>query len=142
MRISVGVASALASRARGVRNERLTQQEAGLLIRAAESLAEYHRKKLGRPVGKTKKGVVTQRSKPGEYPRKDTGNLQRSVAVWPTSIMGVIREGLVRVGLRKQGFYGAVLEVMYRRLGFRASVRAFLPQLRILLGRPVSYRTN
>lgn len=143
---SVAAGLALASGVRTPRGRGLTEAEAGLLQRAAAEFAEFHRRNLGVPVGaiRNRRGrvQVVERSRPGEYPRKDTGNLQRSVTFRPTSIREIVSKGSVMVGLMKQGFYGAVLEVMYQRLGFSQSIRDFMPRLKAIMGRSSSFRVQ
>lgn len=46
----------------------------------------------------------------GQFPRGQTWNLRDSVAIQPTTIAGIIREGqTVRVGYLPAAFYGAAL---------------------------------
>ena len=50
-----------------------------------------------------------------------------------------MREGKIRVGLRKRAFYGAYLEVVYARLGLSQTLRDLMPQLAALSGLPLRY---
>ncbi len=49
-------------------------------------------------------------SKPGEYPRKRTGNLIANVLWAPTDIVGIMTNFKVRVGVGQPGMYGLILE--------------------------------
>ena len=147
--IGVGVAQALARSAGGPARG-LTRLQAQNLVRAAAFFIEEHKRRLSKPVGairvnrlrrdgSTKTVQVVQRSMPGEYPRKNTGNLQNNIAMTKKSIEDVMREGKIRVGLRKRAFYGAYLEVVYARLGLSQTLRDLMPQLAALSGLPLRY---
>jgi hypothetical protein len=72
-------------------------------------------------------------SKPGEYPRKRTGFGQRSVLFQPSSVTGVISEGLkVRVGYLANAKYMLILELYRRRLGLLETLRRTKPQLQAI----------
>jgi hypothetical protein len=48
----------------------------------------------------------------------------------------------VRVGLRRNAFYGAVLEVRYRRLGLKDTLLDLLPQLQAITGQGLQYQVT
>lgn len=79
-------------------------------------------------------------SKPGEYPRKRTGFLQKSVAYLPLSIPEVMRTWVIKLGYDANAFYGPRLEVMMKRLGLVRTLREILPQMAKIIGQKVSMR--
>lgn len=142
MRLSVGVAQALASIANT--GNAFGEVQAKKLARAAIYFMNQHQQRLNKPAPaiKNRRGRVQYigASVPGEYPRKRTGFLQANVMFKPTDIAGIVREGMVRVGLMANAFYGAVLEVKYRRKGLRDTLADLMPQLRALAGQGLRYQ--
>ena len=73
-------------------------------------------------------------SRPGEYPRKRTGNLIGSVLYSPATIADLIAGDLrVRIGLPASAGYGLILEVARQRKGFRDTMEALRPQIEAIL---------
>jgi hypothetical protein len=73
-------------------------------------------------------------SKPGEYPRKRTGNLIANILWGPTSISDIKAEGLkVRAGVGAPARYGAILELFKARLGFVRTAEDLRPVLKVML---------
>ena len=140
MRLSVGVAQAFATAAGG--DGGMTDARARKLLRAAVYFMNQHQRRLGKPAPAVKRrGKVryTGASAPGEYPRKRTGFLQANVWMDAWSPSEVVSYGKIRVGLKSNAFYGAVLEVKYRRKGLRDTLSDLLPQLRALAGEGLRY---
>jgi hypothetical protein len=140
MRLSVGVAQALAGAAAGGLS---AEKQAQKLARAAVYLMNHHQQRLNKPAPAVRRrGRVryTGASASGEYPRKRTGFLQANVMFRPSTIAEIIRQGMIRVGLMANAFYGAVLEVRYHRLGLRRTLSDLLPQLRALAGQNLRYQ--
>lgn len=159
--ISAGVARAFADLA-GVprRGNQLNQEQAANLFQAATYFVTVHKERLSVPVKveiitkkvkqyiegpvppgrrnyrtKTKRiRRVTERSRPGEYPRADTGNLRNSVAIERTTLADIMRTGSIRIGYYQQGWYGAYLEVVYARRGLAATMRSLYRRLGALAG--------
>lgn len=82
------------------------------LLRGAVFLQAEQRQRMNRSNPGPK---YLESSRPGEYLRARTGNARDSVTFEPTSVREVIRKGLVRVGYRAQGWYGALWERRDRR---------------------------
>lgn len=142
--ITIGVAQALANMAGAAPDGmRLTKEQAQGLQRAALALVREHQQRLSVPVGAIRDSRgrvrVTQRSRPGEYPRRDTGALVNGIAIENKTLQDVMRTGTLRVGLRRSVFYGAYLEVVYRRLGLRRTMRSMFARLIALAGIPFRY---
>jgi len=146
MRLSVGVAQALATRAsQGPAAIALSERQTKKLMRAAVYLMNQHQQRLNTPAPAVRRrGRVryTGASAPGEYPRKRTGFLQANVWMEPLDPIQIAQEGTVRVGLRSNAFYGAVLEVKYKRLGLRRTLKDLLPQLRAIAGVSLRYTVS
>lgn len=143
--ISVGVAQALANYAGAAPDGmRLTKAQAMGLQRAALALVSEHRQRLSVPVGAIRNArgrvQVVERSRPGEYPRRDTGALVNGIAIENKSLQEIMRTGTLRVGLRKAVFYGAYLEVVYHRLGLRRTMRSMISRLMALANVPMRYQ--
>jgi len=142
--ITIGVAQALANMAGAAPDGmRLTKEQAQGLQRAALALVREHQQRLSTPVGAIRvrgRVRVTQRSRPGEYPRKDTGALVNGIAIENKTLQDVMRTGTLRVGLRRSVFYGAYLEVVYRRLGLRRTMQSMFARLVALAGIPFRYQ--
>lgn len=65
-------------------------------------------------------------SKPGEFPRRRTGNLREQILVVPDTAKGVLRAGLrAKLGYGKKARYGGTLENRLRRLGLRAILNKY-----------------
>lgn len=73
-------------------------------------------------------------SKPGEYPRKRTGFLQKSVTFSPDSIPEIARTMRIRVGYDANAFYGPRLEIMMKRLGLVKTLKDCAPMMAKILG--------
>jgi hypothetical protein len=56
-------------------------------------------------------------SRPGEFPRRRTGNLRMSVEVFPKSVRQVMRTGSVTIRYGAKGFYGNILVEKLGRKG-------------------------
>lgn len=120
----------------------ITEQQATKLARAAVYFVAQHQQRLNVPApAERRNGRVryTGASAPGEYPRKRTGFLQANVAFNPTTIREIAEQGMVRVGLNQNAFYGAVLEVKYRRKGLKDTLADLVPQLQALAGMNLRY---
>jgi len=145
--LSIGVAQAFAALTGpgGRPTEEMDQRQASKLARAAVYLMSQHQRRLNKPAPAVRaNGRVryTGASRPGEYPNKRTGFLQANVTFAPTDIAGIIAAGRVRVGLRRNAFYGAVLEVRYRRLGLKDTLQDLLPQLQAITGQNLQYQVT
>lgn len=140
MNLSVGVARAIAGSAAGGMN----QQQAKGLQRAAVYLQSQHQQRLGKAAPSTKRnGKVRYLKGPpvtGRYPFKRTGFLQANVTVESLNIQRIMREARVRVGLRQNAFYGAVLEARYGARGLKDTLRDLLPQLQAKAGMPLQFQ--
>ena len=140
MNLSVGIAQALAA---SVGTGKPSIDKAKRLVRAAAYLAAQHQQRLGvaAPAIKSKGKVKYVKGPPvkGRYPFKRTGMLQASVTLSTTNIQQIVREGRIRVGLRANAFYGAVLEVRYGALGLKDTLNDLLPQLEALAGSGLQY---
>lgn len=78
---------------------------AGQLLLLARAVANEHKKRLSVP--------YPPASRPGQYPRRRTGNLRRSTVVWPggTGRVAAVRATKqVAVGYLDRAFYGVILE--------------------------------
>jgi len=138
--LSVGVAQAFAARASS--STELSDRQVKKLMRAAVYLMNQHQQRLNKPAPAVKrKGKVryTGASAPGEYPRKRTGFLQANVWMEPLDPYQIAQEGSVRVGLRANAVYGAILEVRYKRLGLKRTLQDLVPQLRAIAGANLRY---
>jgi hypothetical protein len=51
----------------------------------------------------------------------------------------IAQEGSIRVGLRANAAYGAILEVKYKRLGLKRTLQDLVPQLRAIAGANLRY---
>lgn len=145
MRLSIGVAQALAATAAPAGDGQISERQARKLARAAIYFMSQHQQRLNRPAPAVRsRGRVRYvgASAPGEYPRKRTGFLQANVMFRPTTLAAIVREGMIRVGLWSNAFYGAVLEVKFKRLGLRHTLRDLLPQLQALAGVRMNYRVS
>lgn len=138
MNISVGVARALAG------SGAPSEKQAKKLMRAAIYLQSQHQQRLGKAAPAVKRrGKVRYIKGPpvtGRYPFKRTGNLQASIGIEGLSVASVIATGKLRVGIRSNGFYGAVLEVKYGALGLKDTLADLLPQLSALAGVPLNFQ--
>lgn len=73
-------------------------------------------------------------SKPGEYPRKRTGNAIANVLAAPLDVPGIIAGGFkVRAGVGEPGRYLAILELFKHRLGFVRTMEDLRPLLKAIL---------
>jgi hypothetical protein len=73
-------------------------------------------------------------SKPGQYPRKRSGNLIGNVIWSPMDVTGIMAgDYKIRVGLAQPGRYGAILEFWMERLGFLKTLRDTQPLLKAML---------
>ena len=52
----------------------------------------------------------------------------------------IMREARVRVGLRRNAFYGAVLEARFGALGLKDTLRDLMPQLQALAGQSLQFQ--
>jgi len=140
MNLSVGVARAIAGSTAGG----MSQQQAKGLARAAVYLQAQHQQRLGKPAPATKRnGRVRYLKGPpvaGRYPFKRTGFLQANVTVESLNIQRIMREARVRVGLRRNAFYGAVLEARFGALGLKDTLRDLMPQLQALAGQSLQFQ--
>lgn len=142
MKLSVGVAQALAaSGATG----KLSMDKAKRLVRAAAYLASQHQRRLGvaAPAIKSKGRVKYTKGPPvaGRYPFKRTGMLQASITLETGNLQKIMQESKVRVGIRSNAFYGAVLEVRYGAKGLKDTLNDLLPQIEALAGTSLQYST-
>lgn len=142
MKLSVGIAQALAGAAGPT--GKLTPDQAKRLVRAAAYLAQKHQERLNisapsiKSKGKTKyiKGPPVK----GRYPFKRTGMLQASITLETTNLQQIARDARVRVGIRSNAFYGAVIEVRYGALGLKDTLKDLLPQLEAQAGTALQYQ--
>jgi hypothetical protein len=111
-----------------------TQQEMGRRLAACVVFyCTQHQQRLG----KSNPFPHLNSSKPGEYPRKRTGFLQKSVAYSPVSIQEITSKLDIKVGYDANAFYGPVLEVMRKRLGLVKTLEDLKTQLGAIVGQPV-----
>ena len=73
-------------------------------------------------------------SKPGEYPRKRTGFLQKSVAFTPDSIPEIAKTLRIRIGYDANAFYGPRLEIIMKRLGLVKTLKDCAKPMAAILG--------
>lgn len=88
------------------------------LYRLAKEVVERHQKKIST--------LYPPASKPGEYPRRRTGNLMRSTQVYPRTVRGVEFAGQVRMGYLQRAWYGVRLEFDMGRLSLADTLREVL----------------
>lgn len=105
--------------------EELRLRLANGLAKAAVILVKEHQKRIGR---QNPGPLFLESSKPGEYPKKRTGTLQKSVFFEPSSISGIRQTLRVRVGYDNSAEYGYHLESS-GRLGIRDTARDIADQL-------------
>lgn len=116
---------------------------ASRMLRAAQFVQAEHMRRIGKPVVKIGKAVV-QRSKPGEYPRKETGEGQKGVVYGPTTADGIIAEGMiVRIGQTMPSKnmlhleFGSYLVlgvwIKFMRLGWRRTAADTVARVRALI---------
>ncbi len=88
------------------------------LLRAMQFLQQQHIERVSKPVVKIG-GRVIERSKPGEYPRLETGHGRTGVVYAPQTPEEIVAEGLVvRLGQMRNSWYMLHLELHKDRLGF------------------------
>lgn len=85
------------------------------LMRLAKRIAEKHQENLGT--------LYPPASKPGQYPRKRTGNLQRSTVVRPRTVREIERTGQVQIGYLQRAYYGVILEYDMDRTRLADTIR-------------------
>jgi len=110
--------------------DKAKQQAAKRIQRAAVFFKDVHQGKLAvsnpRP--------HTTPSKPGEYPRKRTGALQKHVAIEFLDTNSIIANGLkTRIGIPANVVYGMFLELNMDRLGFAETAELTEPLIRAIL---------
>ena len=88
---------------------------AGQMLKFARAVVNEHRKRLDIP--------YPPASKPGEYPRKRTGNLKRSTVVRPLSVAEVSSSGQVKIGFLERAYYGVILEYEMGRTGLGKTIQ-------------------
>lgn len=110
---------------------------AGRMLVAAVYLASQHQQKLG----KSNPAPHNKPSKPGEYPRKRTGFLQKSVGWSPGNVLAVKTAKKIQIGYDANAFYGPVLEIMQKRLGLLKTFTDLLPQLSVIVSKPLKAAT-
>lgn len=143
MKLSVGIAQALAGAAGPT--GKLTPDQAKRLVRAAAYLADHHQRRLNisAPSIKSKGGKTKYIKGPpvkGRYPFKRTGMLQASITLETANLQQIAQDARVRVGIRSNAFYGAVLEVRYGALGLKDTLKDLLPQLEAQAGTALQYQ--
>jgi hypothetical protein len=109
--------------------EKVKQEAAKRLLRAALFFQAQHMQRLGVSNPRPHKTP----SRPGEYPRKRTGQGQASVVYGPESIAGIAAEMKVRIGLVPSGKHLAILEFGRDRLGFVKTMADLQEQLKALI---------
>jgi hypothetical protein len=139
MKLSVGVAQALAGGPAGG----LSERQAKNLARAAVFLMTKHQERLDKPAPSAKiKGITRYTKGPpvkGRYPFKRTGMLQASISIENLDLKRIQREATIRVGIRRNAFYGAVLEAKYGALGLKDTLQDLMPELKALAGMPMQF---
>jgi hypothetical protein len=142
MKLSVGVAQAIAQAAGA--NGGLTLLQAQNMARAAIYFMNQHMTRLGKPAPATKRnGIIRYLKGPpvrGRYPFKRTGMLQANITIEDLNLKRIMREATIRVGIRKNAFYGAVLEARYGALGLKDTLKDILPQLQAQAGVPLQFQ--
>lgn len=71
-------------------------------------------------------------SKEDEYPKFRTGTGREATTYRPTSVDEVMAKGYVEVGVSAAGKHMAILEIVFRRKGFRATLAAIADKLRAI----------
>jgi len=95
----------------------------------------YYLKAHKRRLGVSNPAPYEDSSRPGEYPRKRTGNLIANVTFAPSTVQEVIDAGFkIRAGLAAGARYGAILELAKSRLGFIRTMDDLEDLLRAMLG--------
>lgn len=143
MKLSVGIAQALAASAGST--GKLSMDKAKRLVRAAAYLAQKHQERLNTPAPSVnRKGKMRYIKGPpvsGRYPFKRTGMLQASISLETTNLQKIMQEAKVRVGIRSNAFYGAVLEVRYGAKGLKDTLNDLLPQIEAKAGVGLQFST-
>jgi len=104
------------------------------LAAAAVFYVVQHQSRLG----KSNPGpLYLKSSKPGEYPRKRTGFLQKSVGYQPDDLQDIEKSMTVRLGYDANASYGPRLEIVMRRLGLVKTLDDLIPQLSAIIGTAV-----
>ena len=63
-------------------------------------------------------------SRPGQFPRRRTGNLQRNILIIPDTVSEIVRRQLTGgLGYGPRAPYGPILEDHRKRLGLKALVK-------------------
>ena len=82
-------------------------------------------------------------SKPGQFPRRRTGNLVRSIVIAPNTVGEIVRRQLsVGLGYGPRAPYGKILEDYRKRLGLAEIVRRHRALLVAALGEPASVKAG
>lgn len=84
------------------------------MLKFARAVVNEHKEQLGVPYPPS--------SRPGEFPRRRTGNLRKSTVVRPIRVDEIRRTGQVKVGFLERAFYGEILEYSMDRMGLSASI--------------------
>lgn len=80
-------------------------------------------------------------SKPGQFPRRRTGNLVRSIQIVPDTVGEIVRRQLTcGLGYGPRAPYGKILEEFRKRLGLAAVVRKHRAILVAALKEPTSIK--
>lgn len=91
---------------------------ASRMLLFARAVANAHKQALATPYPPS--------SKPGQYPRRRTGNLKRSTVVRPISVSEIQRTGKVSVGFLDRAYYGEILEYEMGRTGLGATIEKII----------------
>lgn len=108
------------------------------LAQAAIFFANTHAARLGRP----NPTPHDNPSIPGEYPKKRTGFLQKSVGIEPTDRAEIRKQLLVKIGYDASAFYGPRLEIVMMRLGLARTLDDTRTRLSAIIGQPVNASFN
>lgn len=109
------------------------------LLRSAVLIEQTHKQRVGESAFA---GGSLVPSKPGEYPKKRTGQGQANTIHGPADIQGIIDEGLkVRIGARRSSIVGKSLKLPHliflekerNRLGFQKTAADMKAPVKILL---------
>ena len=109
------------------------------LLRAAVLVEQTHKQRVGESAFA---GGKLEASKPGEYPKKRTGQGQANTIHGPADVQGIIDEGLiVRIGARRSSIVGKSLKLPHliflekerNRLGFKKTASDMKAPVKILL---------
>lgn len=104
------------------------------VVIATELLRSQTVKNISKPVrkGTGPKGgkIIGDRSKPGEFPRADTGQLMRTLLTDVREVRDGVFEGSVSTPLD----YGVILEVRKKRSFLRRTLNEELPRIKAILG--------